>query len=118
MQNQLLPLRLKEAREKKGISKAEAARRLNMSKIGYSRYEYGNRTPSIQTVEIIAQCFGTSVDYLLGEADDMAPDYIVIHKKVSPELYEIVKDFSSLDTSSLNRILKYYKEAIIKKEIG
>ena len=43
MENQLIPERLKMAREKLGITMAEASRRLNLSKIGYCRYVYGER---------------------------------------------------------------------------
>ena len=40
------PQRLISLRNKLGISKAEAARRLNMSAMGYGRYETGERVPS------------------------------------------------------------------------
>ena len=110
MSDQLLPTRLKEAREKLGISKAEAARRLNLSKIGYCRYEYGERTPSLQTVKVIAQCFETSVDYLLGNTADIFPDYVVVEKSKQPELYELVIEISASDSSLQKRVLEYYKK--------
>lgn len=114
MSDCLSPERLKTVREKKGISMAEAARKLNMSKIGYCRYEYGDRTPSLQTVEVLAQFYETSVDYLLGKTDDMSPDCIVIRKNSSPDLFEIVQSLSSVNCSSKKAILEYYK-AMIKK---
>lgn len=110
MKNQLLPERLIKAREKLGITKAEAARRLNLSKIGYCRYEYGERVPSLQMVEMIAQCFGTSSDYLLGNTLDESPDYIVIRKDDSPYLFEIIGMLSSSDQDTQKRILEYYKK--------
>ena len=110
MADKSLPSRLKASREKLGITMAEAARRLNMSKIGYCRYEYGDRTPSLQTIEVIAQCFETSTDYLLGKTDNMSPDYIILNKKKSPELFEIIQGISTLDTSSQKRLLEYYKK--------
>ena len=64
MADKIIAKRITAARENLGITKAEASRRLNLSKIGYCRYEYGDRTPSMQTLEVIAQCFNTSVDYL------------------------------------------------------
>ena len=115
MVNQDFPARLKMSREKNGITMAEAARRLNMSKIGYCRYEYGERTPSFQTIEIIAQCFNTSVDYLLGKTEDDSPDYIIINKTTSPELFEIVREFSSLNHSAQDRLLAYINK--ITKEM-
>ena len=101
--------RLKKAREKKGITMAEAARRLNMSKIGYCRYEYGERTPSLQTIEVIAQCFETSVDYLIGKTSDMSPDFIIIRKSSSPKLFEFVQQLTSMESSSPERFEAYYK---------
>lgn len=109
MDQLLLSERIKIAREKIGITKAEAARRLNLSKIGYSRYEYGERTPSIQTIEIIARCFNTSVNYLIGETDDMKPDYIVISKKEKPILFELATSLQSSNDESIKRLLAYYQ---------
>ncbi len=107
MSNQLIPERLKKARENLGITMAEASRRLNLSKIGYCRYEYGDRIPSPQTVDVIARVFGTSVAYLTGESNDMSPDYKVINKAASPELFELIEILSDCDSPKLKRILAY-----------
>ena len=48
--------RLIECRSKLGITKMEAAKRMNLSQPAYVRYENGNRTPSIQTLNIIYVC--------------------------------------------------------------
>ena len=50
-----IPERLKEIREERNLSKAAAARLLNLSKMGYLRYETGERTPSYQTIVFMAQ---------------------------------------------------------------
>ena len=110
MNKELIPERLRNARENLGISMAEASRRLNLSKIGYCRYEYGERTPSMQTIEVIAQCFGTSVDYIIGNTDDMSPDTIVISKASSPEMYEFVRSLSTSDASTMQRLMAYYNK--------
>jgi transcriptional regulator with XRE-family HTH domain len=110
MAEQIIAERIRLAREKMGITMTEAARRLNLSKIGYCRYEYGDRTPSLQTIELIAQCFETSVDYLLGKTSDPAPDYIVIHKDKNPELFEIIRNISVQDNPLQKRLLEYYKK--------
>ena len=64
-----IPERLISLRKSLGINKAEAARRLNMSAMGYGRYENGQREPSYQTVAFIAQTFHSSVDYLYGKTE-------------------------------------------------
>ena len=116
MNEQLLSERIKIARKNLGITKAEAARRLNLSKIGYCRYEYGERTPSIQTLEVIAKCFNTSIDYLTGETDDITPDQVVISKKDNPIIFELVTSLQNVDNESLKRLLAYYN-GLTKEEM-
>ena len=70
-----VPERLVALRTAQGITRAEAARQLNMSAMGYGRYEKGERTPSFQTVSYIAQYFNTSTDYLYGLSDDNSALY-------------------------------------------
>ena len=48
MESIFLPERLKKIRENRGLNKAEAARLLGLSKMGYLRYESAARTPSHQ----------------------------------------------------------------------
>jgi len=110
MSAQLVPERLKAARERLGITMAEASRKLNLSKIGYCRYEYGERTPSIQTLEVIAQCFKTSVEYLVGASDNPSPTQIIINKDSNPELFELLELCQGSDSSQIKRLLAFYKE--------
>ena len=110
MNAQFKPDRLKIARENLGITMAEASRRLNLSKIGYCRYEYGERVPSIQTIEVIAQCFHTSVDYLVGLTDNPSPTQIVIDKESNPELFELIELCRNNDSAQIKRLIAYYQE--------
>ena len=107
MSESIIAERLRLSREKLGITKAEASRRLNLSKIGYCRYESGERTPSIQTLEVIALCFGTSVSYLTGETTEMLPDKIVIEKSKNPALFDILQILSNCDDDAVRRISIY-----------
>ena len=109
MPYQLIPERLKIIRENLNITKAEAARLLNLSKIGYCRYEYGDRIPSPQMLEIIAQCFNTSVEYLSGLSDDPESYQIIVNKEKNPELFELIKFCKQSEVSQLNRLLAYAK---------
>lgn len=115
MSDNIISERIKAARESLGITMAEASRRLNLSKIGYCRYEYGDRTPSIQTLEVIAQCFGTSVAYLTGETDDMSPDSLIVSKQDNPALFELVNLCNDENPEMIHRLLKYYTGIIKKK---
>ena len=70
--------RLKECRLKLGITKQEAAKRVQISQPAYLRYEAGSRNPSIQTIAKMAEVFSTSTDYLVGKSADPTPNRIVV----------------------------------------
>ncbi|HKM35296.1 MAG TPA: helix-turn-helix transcriptional regulator [Lachnospiraceae bacterium] len=91
------------------INKSEAARRLNMSAMGYGRYESGEREPSFQTVSFIAQTFGTTSEYLYGESENMQADAITILQKDNPELFALVQAIQTKDEVS-KRLFSYYKK--------
>lgn len=107
------PERLIKLRESLGISKAEAARRLNMSAMGYGRYENGTREPSFQTVSFIASTFDTTTDYLYGKNTNPEADFLVISKNNS-ELYELIHTIQN-DKALEKKILAYYKKMLTKK---
>lgn len=106
----LLPERLIEARKLLGLNKAEAARLLNLSKMGYGRYENGDRSPSFQTIVFIAQKFGTTVEYLTGKTDVPDVQITTVEKESEPELFELIGAFRNGDSAFRERILKYYQE--------
>ena len=62
--------RIREAREKSGLTQLEAANLLNISKQRYSNYELDKREPDHETLLSIAELFNVSTDYLLGISDD------------------------------------------------
>ncbi|MBE5846850.1 MAG: helix-turn-helix transcriptional regulator [Lachnospiraceae bacterium] len=108
--NTLIPERLKSARERLNLSKAEAARRIGLTAASYVRYEAGDRRPSPQVILSIAEKMNTSVPYLSGETDDISPDVINIHKKSDPTLFELIKNTQSADDTTLQRLLSYYHQ--------
>ena len=101
--------RLKKFRESLGITKAEAARRLNLTAMGYYRYESGDRIPSYQTISFMAQTFGTSYDYLCELTDDPKPNTLTISKTTEPELYRFIEDYRAHNAESQRRLLAYYR---------
>jgi len=108
--NALIPERLKSARERLNLSKAEAARRIGLTAASYVRYEAGDRNPSPQVIVSIAEKLGTSVAYLSGETNDISPDVVSIHKNSNPLLFELIKNTESADVATLQRLLSYYHQ--------
>jgi transcriptional regulator with XRE-family HTH domain len=103
-----VPDRLVSVRESLGINKAEAARMLNVSAMGYGRYEKGEREPSYQMVNYIAQTFHTSIDYLYGYSDEMNVRTTIVSEKDEPDLFLLIK-LNRQDENLLPRLLEYAK---------
>ena len=58
--------RLRALRESRGYSQKGLAKRLDCSPSLISSYETGERSPSLQNLGELADCFGVTTDYLLG----------------------------------------------------
>ena len=99
--------RLIECREKLGITKQEAAKRMNMSQPAYLRYEAGERTPSIHVIQTMADVLGTSAAYLTNKTDNPAPNSYTIHAKIDPELFQLIETYQTLDHSMKSRLITY-----------
>lgn len=65
-----LPERLRELREKCGISQSDIADRLEVTSSLISSYERGERTPSLPIILKLSYIYNCSVDYLLGKNND------------------------------------------------
>ncbi len=61
--------RLKSLRNEKNLSQAQLAKELNVSQRSISSWETGFRQPDFATLELIANYFEVSADYLLGLTD-------------------------------------------------
>lgn len=64
-------MNLKEIRVRKGMTQKTVADYLGCSTVVYSRYETENRMPSVDMLIRLADCFGVSIDYLVGREDVM-----------------------------------------------
>jgi transcriptional regulator with XRE-family HTH domain len=57
--------RIKELRQKKGISQTQLAKEIGVSSKSISMIENGQNNPTIQQVEALSKFFNVSADYLL-----------------------------------------------------
>ena len=103
---QFIPERLVALRLSLGINKAEAARRLNISAMGYGRYESGERVPSYQMVSYIAQTFHCSINYLYGSSDSKELDILTISASEEPILFKLIQSVRN-DKDLLKRLVAY-----------
>lgn len=65
--------RLKELRASRGLTQDDLARELNLAKSSISMYENGNRKPSFEVLEAIADYFNVNMDTLYSSAPVFVP---------------------------------------------
>jgi transcriptional regulator with XRE-family HTH domain len=66
-------LRLKEIREDKDLYQKDIAKLLNITQQQYNKYELGINSIPIEKINILADYYKTSVDYLLCRTDNRKP---------------------------------------------
>lgn len=62
----ILSTRLRSLRTQRGLSQADLASFLHISRMTYTQYESGHREPGLQTLIDLADFYQISTDYLLG----------------------------------------------------
>lgn len=58
--------RLKELRFENNLTQAELAKKAGITQSGIAKWEAGVRSPSIDTLILLAKFFDCSIDYLVG----------------------------------------------------
>lgn len=61
--------RLKDVRKDSGMSQADIASEIGVTKSAYANYEQGIREPSLKVLKLICDVLDVSCDYLLGRDD-------------------------------------------------
>ena len=64
------PSKLKNVRVKKSLTQKAVADFLGIYETSYQNYERGSRKPNYEVIIKLANCFGVSIDYLLGQTDN------------------------------------------------
>ena len=90
-----LSKRIVELRRQTGLTQAELARRLHLSRSSVNSWESASSYPSIDSLISLSQLFHVTTDYLLG----LSPSKAVFLDKYSPREQELVF-----------RILQYFDE--------
>ncbi len=65
--------RLRILRESKEKLQKEIAKELNMKQQQYQRYENGNTEMPVSLLNILANYYNTSIDYIVGRTDEIKP---------------------------------------------
>ena len=65
--------RIREVREDKGYTQNDIAKILNTTQQQYSKYELGIQIIPLEKINILANLYQTSIDYLIGRTDVRKP---------------------------------------------
>lgn len=103
--------RLRQLRDKAGLSQTDLARELNVSRGAISYYENEDRIPNIEFLVDISKYFDVPADYLLGLTDDpnrmpAATDELGLTEKAIKNLQGIKKYGPTIDQNAINKILE------------
>ena len=106
-------LRIKKLRKEKDITQEELAAAIGATKSAISMYERGERKPSFEIADALADYFDVSIGYLSGstdlrgyypKSDRVMPDFSGLVRKEPERTLETI-------TPQERRLLQYYRAA-------
>jgi transcriptional regulator with XRE-family HTH domain len=104
-------IRLLELRNEKNLSQRDIAKILNISQGTYNNWENQRTQPSIEQLIALANYFGVSVDYLIGNSDDLG---IITYNNISNEDNKIISLLANttpkLKQSILTILTEYFNK--------
>lgn len=83
--------KLKQLREKRGLSQAEVAQEIGISRQMYNKYERGDTEPSLSVIRAICQLYAISPNALLGQENMFVGQQFEFSEKKFPCSYDKVK---------------------------
>lgn len=80
----LFPARLREARDRRGLTQAELGKEASLPSTTISHFESGSRKPSFDNLRRLTKVLGVSTDYLMGLVD--SPDDMAAASRIARHL--------------------------------
>lgn len=93
---------IKLLREQAGITQAQLAKRLNITRSSVNAWEMGISAPSMQYIVELANIFKVSTDYLLGVSDKRYIDIKDLNKEQLKIIYSLLNYFSAENKENEN----------------
>lgn len=87
--------RIKFLREQKGLTQAELAKKLGITRSSVNAWEMGISVPSTQYIVELANIFSVSTDYLLGVVKTSSIDISGLDDKDIEMVYKLVEHLKS-----------------------
>ncbi len=113
-----MEFRIKEARERVGLSQKALAKVLGIKPTTFNGYETGAHDPKSDVLAEIAKACDTTVDYLLGLTENPYKEKNSSAPVVEPEMkwQELHSNFERLNEVGKNRVIEYSSLLSLKEE--
>ena len=98
-------LRIKSLRKEQNISQRALAQRIGSSQKAIDYWEKEQAEPTAKFICALADCFGCSVDYLLGREDDFGN--VNIESDLSENEKKLLSDYRRLNSKEKDQILEF-----------
>jgi Predicted transcriptional regulators len=105
--------KLKILRLEEGLSQQELSLKLNIPRTTISSWELGRRSPDIKMLEILADFFKVSIDYLIGKTDTRNPVQV---DKVLKSIHNMIKNDDEL-ADYLQNLANNKEMQVLSKQI-
>lgn len=91
-------------RKARNLRQEDIAKIVQVAKSTYSYWESGKFEPDINSLRVLSQFFGVSIDYLLGNSTDkIVPDYRAIEPSKAKDIW--FSSINDIDRQLINTIL-------------
>jgi len=109
--------RITELRKNKKISQKELGELLGVAQNTVCNWENGRREPEYEMLLKLANFFGVSTDYLLGNSDsESSPCDISSDSAADSEKARLLEQFSRLSESEMQEALDYIRFQLSRRE--
>ncbi|CDF07918.1 cro/CI family transcriptional regulator [Firmicutes bacterium CAG:95] len=93
----MMNIRLKEIRKKRNLTQVQVSELLGCSTTVYSRYETGDRQPSIEILISLSQIFDVSIDYIVNNPWRKNNSNSDVKKSISEFDLNLIQSFHNAD---------------------
>ena len=109
MEKNTIADRLRELRAQKGVNQDTAAEACGISRVGLARYETNQRIPQVKIAARLADYYGVSVHYLLGEEDTKKESSPAQEKAPSTIDEQIMRELEGADVELVREVLNFIR---------
>jgi transcriptional regulator with XRE-family HTH domain len=108
IKSETLGMRLRRAREFNRLSQKEVEEKTGISNVNISRYETDQTSPGLDTLKLLADTYGVSLDWIFGVTDK--PDRVIPEelKEIGYEWVSVIRECrsSGLSPDHIKKIIQ------------